>query len=114
MSTRRSVPCHEDLGVVLRAFAGVSDEPIPACRDRSRLSVSRVEVVDPASLPAHPLCEDCGRALPSPDTGPAVVCASDRRRGIVASCSACPIKNGRSTLCTVTADEAGTRPPEWE
>jgi hypothetical protein len=109
VTARRCVYCHEDVGVVLWVFDGVSDEPVPACRDcrdRHRLSVFRVEVLDPSSLPGHPTCEDCGRALPSPDTEPAVLWVSDRRRGIVASCNACRLANGRSTLCTSAPDGA--------
>jgi hypothetical protein len=110
------VYCHEQVGVVLWVFDGVSDGPVPACRDcrdRYRLGVFRVEILDSGSLPAHPACEECGCLLPSPDTEPAVLWVADRRRGIVASCDACRIKNDSATLCTASPGEVGAPSAEW-
>lgn len=117
MRTRRCVYGHEDVGVVLWVLDGASDEPVPACRDcrdKYRLRVFRVEVLDPACLPAHPACEGCGRRLPLADTEPAVVWVSERRRGIVASCNACRLENDWHTLLTVTPDEAGAPAAKWQ
>jgi hypothetical protein len=51
--------------------------------------------------------------LPSPDTEPAVLWVADRRRGIVASCDACRIKNDSATLCTASPGEVGAPSAEW-
>ncbi len=110
----RCVYCRQDVGVVLFVFDGVSAEPVPACRDcrdRLHLAVFKVDVLDATTLPAHPVCEDCGRSLPSPDTEPAVVWVCDRVRGIVASCNACRVTSGRSTLVTIVPPEGHAPDP---
>jgi hypothetical protein len=116
MTARRCIFCRREVGVVLLVFDGITDEPVQACRDcrdRLGLKVFKVDVLDPASLPAHPACEDCGRRLPSPDTEPAVVWVGDRIRGIVATCNACRVKSSRETLL-VTRPEERLPSGEWE
>lgn len=117
MNVRRCTFCREPVGVVLLVFDGVSDQPAPACRDcrdRLALKVFKVEVLDPAALPAHPSCEDCGRVLPSPDTEPAVVWVGDKTRGIVATCNACRVKSSRTTMLVTVAEELRQPGGDWE
>jgi hypothetical protein len=117
VNTRRCTYCHERVGVVLLVFDGVSEQPVSACRDcrdRLGLQVFKVEVLDAAALPAHPTCEDCGCALPSPDTEPVVVWVGDRRRGIVATCNACRVKSSRPTLLVTVPEEQGQPDGTWE
>ena len=117
MNTRRCTFCRERVGVVLLVFDGVTEQPAPACRDcrdRLGLQVFKVEVLDPAALPAHPACEECGCVLPSPDTEPAVVWVGDKVRGIVATCNACRVKSNRPTLLVAVPEELRTPDETWE
>lgn len=94
--------------VVLWVFDGVQDEPVPACRDcrdKYRLKVFRVELLEEAGLPQHPDCEYCGRPLPSPDTEPAVVWVKDVR-GVVAVSDACRVKYDFTNLWTVVPERS--------
>jgi hypothetical protein len=106
--SRRCVYCREDVEVVLWVFDGVQDEPVPACRDcrdKYRLKVHRVELLDSAGLPQHPDCEYCGRPLPIPDTEPVVAWVKDVR-GVVAVCDACRVQHDLTTLWTVAPERS--------
>jgi hypothetical protein len=104
--SRRCIYCREDVTVVLWVFDGVQDEPVPACRDcrdKYRLKVFRVELLETAGLPQHPSCEYCGRSLPTPGTEPTVVWVKDVR-GMVPVCNACRIRYDLVTLWTVAPE----------
>lgn len=104
--SRSCMYCREHVDVVLWVFDGVQDELVPACRDcrdKHRLKVFRVELLDEAGLPQHPDCEYCGRPLPSSDTEPAVVWVKDVR-GVVAVCNACRVRYDLTTLWTVVPE----------
>lgn len=104
--SRSCIYCREHVDVVFWVFDGVQDELVPACRHRRnkhRLKVFRVELLDEAGLPQHPDCEYCGRPLPSPDTEPAVVWVKDVR-GVVAVCNACRVRYDLTTPWTVVPE----------
>ena len=97
----RCVFCRSDLDTVHWAFDGVSDQPVPACKeccDRLRLKVWRVDAGEGEGkdLPVRADCVYCGTALPSQDTYPVIVWVKGEH-GVEAVCNACRIRYGRET-----------------
>jgi len=102
--------CRTDLDTVHWAFDGVSDQPVPACKEcchRLRLKVWRVDAEEGKDLPARAHCAYCGTPLPSEDTRPVIVWVRGEH-GVEAVCNACRIRYGRETQFVTLPD------PEWE
>jgi ADP-ribosyl-[dinitrogen reductase] hydrolase len=97
----RCLFCRADLDTVHWAFDGVSDQPVPACKeccDRLRLKVWRVDPGEEEStdMPVRADCIYCGTPLPSADTRPVIVWVKGEH-GVEAVCNACRIRYGRET-----------------
>ena len=112
----RCVFCRTDLDTVHWAFDGVSDQPVPACReccDRLRLKVWRVEAGEGEGkdLPVRADCVYCGTPLPSQDTRPVIVWVRGEH-GVEAVCNACRIRYGRETQF-VTLPHADWDETDW-
>ena len=108
--------CRTDLDTVHWAFDGVSDQPVPACReccDRLRLKVWRVETGEGGGgdLPVRADCVYCGTALPSWDTRPVIVWVRGEH-GVEAVCNGCRIRYGRETQF-VTLPHADWDETDW-
>ena len=112
----RCLFCRSDLDTVHWAFDGVSDQPVPACReccDRLRLKVWRVEAGEGEGrdLPVRADCVYCGTALPSWDTRPVIVWVRGEH-GVEAVCNSCRIRYGRETQF-VTLPHADWDETDW-
>jgi hypothetical protein len=95
----RCVFCRTELDSVHWAFDGVSDQPVPACREccgRLHTKVWRVESGEGTDLPAEAECRYCGQPLPSADTWPVIVWVK-AEYGLAAVCNACRIRHDRET-----------------
>jgi len=71
----RCLFCRTELDSVHWAFDGVSEQPVPACRqccERLHIKVWRVDVGGGADLPLRVDCVHCGTPLPSADTWPVI------------------------------------------
>jgi ADP-ribosyl-[dinitrogen reductase] hydrolase len=114
---QRCTFCRTEIGSVHWAFDGVSEQPVPACReccDRLRLKVWKVEVKDGAEgadLPVRADCVHCGIPLPSDDTRPVIVWVRGEH-GVDAVCNACRIRYGRVTQF-VTLPDADWGDTDW-
>ena len=103
----RCVFCRCELDSVHWAFDGVSDQPVPACREcceRLRAKVWRVEPGEGGGLPGVAECTYCGMPLPSTDTWPVIVWVK-ADRGVAAVCNACRIRYDRETQFVTLPDE---------
>jgi ADP-ribosyl-[dinitrogen reductase] hydrolase len=106
----RCVYCRAGLESVHWAFDGVSDQPVPACREcceRLRLKVWRVEASESEGkdLPLRADCVHCGIPLPSRDTAPVIVWVRGDH-GVEAVCNACRVRYRRVTeLVTLPYDD---------
>jgi len=95
----RCIFCRTELDSVHWAFDGVSDQPVPACREcceRLHIKVWRVEPGEGRDLPAETECAYCGQPLPSADTWPVIVWVR-AEHGVAAVCNACRIRHDRET-----------------
>lgn len=106
--------CHDEIGAVHWAFDGVSEQPVPACREcceRLRLKVWKVEAREASDKPARADCVYCGVPLPSADTRPVIVWVRGEH-GVEAVCNACRIRYGRETQY-VTLPDADWDETDW-
>ncbi len=111
---QRCTFCREQIGTVHWAFDGVSEQPVPACREcceKLRLKVWKVDVKEPKDMPVRADCVYCGIPLPSADTRPVIVWVRGEH-GVEAVCNACRIRYGRETQF-VTLPDADWDETDW-
>ena len=111
---RRCTFCRVEIGAVHWAFDGVSEQPVPACREcceRLRLKVWKVEAQEPKDMPVRADCVYCGTPLPSADTRPVIVWVRGEH-GVDAVCNACRIRYDRATQF-VTLPDADWDETDW-
>ena len=103
---QRCTFCREETGAVHWAFDGVSEQPVPACREccqKLRLKVWKVDVKEPKDLPVRADCVHCGTPLPSADTKPVIVWVRGEH-GVDAVCNACRVRHDRVTQFVTLPD----------
>jgi len=115
---QRCTFCRDEIASVHWAFDGVSEQPVPACReccDRLRLKVWKVEPGSGeragADLPVRADCVHCGTPLPSDDTRPVILWVRGEH-GVEAACNACRIRYERVTQF-VTLPDADWDESDW-
>jgi ADP-ribosyl-[dinitrogen reductase] hydrolase len=111
---QRCTFCRDEIGTVHWAFDGVSEQPVPACREcceKLRLKVWKVEAQEPKDMPVRADCMYCGIPLPSADTRPVIVWVRGEH-GVDAVCNACRIRYDRATQF-VTLPDADWDETDW-